>query len=87
MKNVVNPSRMLRMLWWIAGYRRQSLLEEAVQAAWPYSPLYGQVALPPLATTQVKLVMRVYRDPAGPGYPLGLEKMSDDMRDLAGDNG
>lgn len=75
------------MLWWIAGYRRQSLLEEAVQEAWPYSPLYGQVAFLPLAMTQVQLVMKVYRDPAGPGYPSGLEKMFDDMRDLAGDNG
>lgn len=79
----------------LEGYRmmpredrgRRSLLEEAISQAWPYDPQYGQAASPPFNTNQVPLVLRVFRDPATPGYTTGLEKLPDDVREKAKENG
>ncbi|KAE8278085.1 hypothetical protein D5F01_LYC23842 [Larimichthys crocea] len=67
--------------------RRRSLLEEAIHHGWPYIPQYGQMACPPFSTNQVPLVMRVFRDPAQPGYTTGLETLTDDDRQQAREKG
>ncbi|KAM3583198.1 uncharacterized protein V6R79_020085 [Siganus canaliculatus] len=65
------------------GGRKTSDLEEAVRHGWPYDPSYVQMAHPPLATYQVPLVLRVFRDPAMPGYTSGMDQLPDDVRELA----
>lgn len=62
---------------------RRTLLDEAIHHGWPYDPSFGRVAYPPLATDQLPLVLRVFRDPATPGYTSGMDELSDDVRELA----
>lgn len=73
-----SPSTALRV-----GGRRRTALEEAIHHGWPYDPSYGQMASPPLATCQVPLVVRVFRDPASPGYTSGMDELPEDARELA----
>lgn len=67
--------------------QHSSLLEKTIKKCWPYDPSNGQVAWPPLATTQVPQVIRVYRDPKSPNYTTGLERLPDLTRREAQEKG
>lgn len=57
--------------------------EAAITDGWLYDPQFSQMYHAPFATTQVLLVIRMFRDPAKPGYTQGLEKLLDDMKKQA----
>lgn len=42
---------------------------------------------PPLATTIVSVVYRVFRDPAAPGYTTGMEHLFKDCQQITRENG
>lgn len=65
------------------GTDQKTLVDMAVHHGWPYSPQYWQVPFPPFATTQIPLVMHMYRDPTLPGYTIGLDHLPDNVREKA----